>query len=399
VRATLVLALLAFGSSAAFAQEQPDPGAGARFRFGPLAVTPAVAIKTLGIDTNVFNEIDNPKSDFVTTAGPKAEAWMRVGRAQVAAAATLDFVYFSHYASERSVNSDAQIGITYPMRWFAPFVSTSIVDARERQGYEIDARVRRRETIMRIGTDSQIGPRTRLTVAVQQSRSEYDGAALFHGTFLSQTLNRTPETLTASLAYKVTPLTTLVVAGDRGRERFEFLPSRDADNTTVTAGLDFDPFAPLSGKAHFGYRKLDFFDASVPDFTGPVAAVDVGYRIRELARVAARVERDVGYSFELQQSYYVINAVTLSFTQSLGGRWDTQVRSGRQWLDYRAAGPLAGALSSRTDAVFTYGAEIGRRTIGNTRLAFHIDHMRRRSPAADRDYNGTHAGTSVTYAF
>jgi hypothetical protein len=398
-RPGIVLALLIFSESLALAQDQPDPASTARFRFGPVAVTPTVVLKTFGIDTNVFNEIVNPKRDFVTVVGPRADASMRLGRARLTATGSADYAYFSHYSSERSINTEAQAGATVPLRWFAPYFTSSVVDTRERQGYEIDARVRRRETTVRLGTESQLGPRTRLGLGLQHSRIEYDGAALFHDTFVSQTLNRTPETVTASLAYKITPLTTLVVAADSGRERFQFLPARDADNSKVTAGLDFDPFAPLSGKAHVGYRKLNFFDPAIRDFTGPVASVDLAYTVREMTRFATRVERDVGYSFEIQQAYYVTNAITFSMTQSLSGRWDTQVRVGRQWLDYRGTGASTGVQGPRIDSVFTYGAEVGRRTSSTTRLAFQIDHMSRRSPASDRAYNGTHAGTSVTYAF
>ncbi len=205
--------------------------------------------------------------------------------------------------------------------------------------------------------------------------------------------------MTASLSYKVTPITTFVLSGDSGREHFQFLPIRDAESVRMTSGLEFDPLAQLSGKAHIGYRKLDFYDPAIGDFTGPVASVDLGYRFRELTRFGARVERDVGYSFEIQQSYYVLNAITASVTQSLRGRWDTQVRLGRQWLDYRGTVATTAPQATRTDSVVVYGAEIGRRTSGGTRLAFVVDHIRRRSPASDRAFNGTHAGASVTYAF
>jgi hypothetical protein len=49
----------------------------AKWRFGPLAVTPKVELKNLGWDSNVFNESENPKSDFTATADVPIDWWLR----------------------------------------------------------------------------------------------------------------------------------------------------------------------------------------------------------------------------------------------------------------------------------------------------------------------------------
>jgi hypothetical protein len=42
-------------------------------RLGPFGITPALVLRDLGRDTNVFNERDNPKSDFTLTVVPRLE--------------------------------------------------------------------------------------------------------------------------------------------------------------------------------------------------------------------------------------------------------------------------------------------------------------------------------------
>ena len=67
------------------AQSDPtDPGAArGRVQLGPLGLTPSVALTNLGIDTNVFNEVDDPKSDFTFTVSPQVDASLRLRRARL----------------------------------------------------------------------------------------------------------------------------------------------------------------------------------------------------------------------------------------------------------------------------------------------------------------------------
>ena len=67
----------------AFAQSDNEDAASAKFRLGPLAVKPSVALTNLGIDTNVFNDSDDPKPDVTASVEPRVETWLRLGRARL----------------------------------------------------------------------------------------------------------------------------------------------------------------------------------------------------------------------------------------------------------------------------------------------------------------------------
>src|SRR5689334_9372410 len=59
--------------AAAAQSTSSDPVENATVRVGPFGINPAVVVKDIGVDNNVFNENTNPKSDFTFTLTPRAE--------------------------------------------------------------------------------------------------------------------------------------------------------------------------------------------------------------------------------------------------------------------------------------------------------------------------------------
>ena len=68
---------LLIGASSLSAQSLDDPIEGARTHLGPLGVSPSIAVTSVGIDSNVFNEFEDPKSDFRFALSPQVDAWLR----------------------------------------------------------------------------------------------------------------------------------------------------------------------------------------------------------------------------------------------------------------------------------------------------------------------------------
>ncbi len=72
---TIVVAILlgAPGAGSAFCQvvidQLADEGLPSGMRFGTLTLSPTLELMT-GLDTNVFNEVEEPKSDLMTSVSP-----------------------------------------------------------------------------------------------------------------------------------------------------------------------------------------------------------------------------------------------------------------------------------------------------------------------------------------
>jgi hypothetical protein len=392
----LVLTLTLVAAPARAQSVDEDPSSTARLRLGPLAVTPSIALTNLGIDTNVFNEERQPKRDFTATLAPQAEAWLRLGRARLSSRTRAEYVYFQKYVGERSVNTDSQVRLELPLNRVRPFVEASFLNSRQRPGYEIDARARRIEESMMLGGEIRILGKTWLELAGHRSRVDFDADAEFRGTRLRDVLNRDVERVSAALRYRLTPLTTIILVADAQRDRFDLSPARDSKSLRIIPGVEFAPRALVSGRAFLGYRRFDALGAGVPDTGGLNASVDLGYALRGFTRFAVRAERDVSYSFEVSEPYYLLTGISGSVTQVITRSWDVKVTGGHQRLDYRSIA-VRDARSTRVDRLVSYGAGVGYRITRGTRLGLDVDYFRRQTDLAARQYEGLRAGTSITY--
>jgi len=243
---------------------------------------------------------------------------------------------------------------------------------------------------------------------VSQVRTEFESGDTIGGYPLNRGLNRTTTVGTASLRYALTPFTTLVMAADVVHERFEFSSFRDSDGFRLVPGVEFAPSALITGSAHVGFRLLRALTAGMPDYAGPVASVSLGYTLKENTRFAVGVRRDIEYSFEATQPYYLLTGVTGSVRQAVGGPWSVEVRASTQHLDYQTIdSTLLPGLGStdlqtragRVDIVRSYGGGVGYTLGPSTLLGVNVDYSTRHSEFDVRQYQGLRVGGSLTYGF
>src|SRR3954465_4857098 len=111
----------------------------ARMHVGPLYISPALLLKEAGIDSNVFNQAVDPKSDFTMTVTPQADIAITFARrALLTTTVGSDLVYYQKYASERSVDPAVSVrGEAYAHR-LTLFVEDSYLNTRERPNFEVD---------------------------------------------------------------------------------------------------------------------------------------------------------------------------------------------------------------------------------------------------------------------
>jgi Putative beta-barrel porin 2 len=394
-----LLWLSAVSATPVWAQDGgPDPSA-VKVGIGPLSMNPTISLTNLGVDNNVFNEpVDqNPKKDFTATITPATDLWLHAGRTWITSTLKEDIVWYQKYSTERAANNTSTVGWRVPLNRLNFSVGASRHSARERPGYEIDARSQLTDTKYNGLAEVRALSKTFFGVTADRERVDYDNAAVFLGSNLAFELNRVTTDVGLTIRHKITPLTTITLAGTRAQDRFEFSPLRDSNSTAITANVSFDPAALIKGSATLGYRNFHPLAPGLADFKGTTAAVNLSYVAFGATRFAATVSRDVQYSFDNNQPYYLQTAVNGSIAQQLFGPFDVIGRAGTASLAYQDRAGAIVQISNRVDHVRTYGAGIGYHMGKDLRLGLNVDEDRRISDVQQRQYNNLRIGTSITY--
>jgi hypothetical protein len=163
--------------------------------------------------------------------------------------------------------------------------------------------------------------------------------------------------------------------------------------------LSFDPAALIKGSARIGYRNFAPLVPGLPDYKGATAAVNLAYTLLDVTRFSIEATRDIQYSYDVTQPYYLLTGASGSITQQICGPLDVVARYGAQQLAYRERAGAAIAAANRIDHVRMYGGGIGYRLGRDARLGFNVDQQKRTSETARRQYDALRYGVAVTYGF
>jgi hypothetical protein len=377
------------------AQDQPEkPEDSARYRFGPIRFTPTVEIRSIGVDTNVFNDASDAKRDVVASFGPAVDYWVRAGRSRLSAHSALQYDYFKRYATQRAFGTSNRARYEILLRRFTPFLDGAYDNTRRRPDFEIDARARYRTDSLAVGTDIRLLGRSTLRVETLRGHVDYDSGQQFQGSDLAKVLNRKDTTVRGSFRQALTPLTTFVVSAERRTYRFDVATVRDTDAVRVLPGLEIRPGALVYGRASIGYASFRTLDANLPDFHGLVANVEVSH-VTRATRIGVTLVREPNYSYEVEEPYYVLTDSGVQVTQRITSAWDIVGRASRQWLDYRQL--VTAALATRADRGWRAGCGTGWWVGQAMRLGFDMDYVTRDSPVLLRNYEGWRIGGTITY--
>lgn len=400
-RKIFLAAALSLAAMRALAQTSQDPSAGAKIHIGPLAMTPTIALVNAGIDTNVFNEADQdlPKRDFTITMQPAASMWLHVGRSILIGNVTEDVVYYRTYSNQRSANTSLKIGILVPLTRLTLRGNAGYIHAKDRPGFEIDARLQRRELLYDGGVELRALAKTFIGVKGTRQNVDYSESAVFLGSNIRNELNRTVTGAALTIRHQLTPLTSINLDVGKQQDRFEFSQLRDSDSTQVNVGFVFDPFALLKGAATVGYRNFQPRVEGLQNFRGVTAAVDLSYVAFGTTKLSIQGARDVQYSFDVDQPYFLQTGGTISLTQQIFGPVDVMGRIGVQRLDYQSRAGAIVVAPNRSDYIHLYGGGFGYHLGTDVRIGFNVDKATRRSALTSRTYSGLRYGTSATYGF
>jgi hypothetical protein len=382
------------------AQTPEDVRRDAQIRLGPLYATPRFPMKEFGVDTNVFNNAD-AKRDFTFTFAPQADLWVPFGRrALVTTGVATDLVYYQTYSSERSINPDVHVRADAYLGRITPFAEAGYLRTRQRPNFEIDVRSLRQERTAALGADLRVAGKLSVELVGHYRDLSYDPGASFNQISLRESLNRETTTLSVESRYAATPLTTFLLRVEAGTDRFEFSPVRNADSIRVTPGVEFKPLALVSGSARVGVRRFDPESPALEPFAGVVAAATLSYTLQGTMRFTVTADRDLTYSYERTQPYFVVDGIGLTVRRQLVGAFDVTAGVQRQKYSYRSL-LLPGITvvdPDRVDVTRSWSGSLGYRLGGSMRAGFGAAFRERRTTDPRyRDYSGFRFITTLDY--
>jgi len=390
----LLPALLA--ASAAAAQQPPprDPVDDATMRLGPVGLTPVIAFRDVGRDTNVFNEATNPKSDFTATFAPKLDVLVHPGPALFTLTTTADYVYFHTYSSERGTSVSSTLRGDFTFGPVKPFFSAGGGNLKGRVNREIDTRARHRDRAYSAGARVQIYEGLFVSGAARQSTTTFDEDQTFRGEDLATALNEKMDAIDGTVGVAVTPLTTVSVVVTQERDRFDHSSERDSDTLRISPTVTFSPLAILTGTASFGYRRFDVLSGAAPDYHGFVASLTLGTTVLEHHHFDATFGRDVQYSYEQDAIYYVETGLQGVWTWQIVKPIDLRLEGSRSRLHY----PSTALTGSTDDTAYTYGGGVAYRIRDTLRVGLNADFRARESErGADRGFDSHRIYATVTW--
>jgi hypothetical protein len=378
------------------AQTSPVPPPTRVFVAGPVSLYPQIALRDAGTDSNVFNETTNPKSDVIYSLTPRLYAVVPVGNTRFIGTGTGDLVYFRTYSEQRSLTTklDGRYEVTSP--GFRPYASAALVSRGDRDGFEIDARVRHTQTSVTAGTDVDLGPLTALTGWVSRSWTTYGENAQYVSVMLADQLNHEADAVAGGARFRVTPLTTVMMVARYEQIRFTRVPLRDADSLRAESTVAFDTGAAITGDLQAGFMSFSPRNTAIAPYRGPVGSARLHYAIPDLLRVDLDAKRDVDFSYDPIQPYYLESGARITGGQRLIGPLELIAIGERREIRNQRIG--GSSFDGRREVITSLGGGLGLQLQDQTRLTFTYERTKRTSTEmAARNYERTRVLASISY--
>jgi len=267
---------------------------------GPFYLTPSLTIRNLGVDGNVFNSSDRPRSDRTAILNPGLEVFLPVGqRLRLVADGGLDVAYFARESDERYVDHFGSADLELELRPVTVFAGLGGGHHRRRFTIEIDQRLRRAVTSARAGARLHVGDRTAFAFEIATDTEVFNEDQGANARMTKQALDRETRSLTAELRYRLTHKTSFLATAQLQRDDFTSDPraSTRASSQRYLAGFELSPKALIGGRLLVGARIFpQSDDQAAPEYSGLALSARISRRIAWFAQVRVRAERDVSHS-------------------------------------------------------------------------------------------------------
>jgi hypothetical protein len=364
---------------------------------GPVTFYPTIALRNTGVDSNVFNDTTGPRGDFTYSVTPRLFVVAPIANTRFIGRALGTFTDFRTYKDQRSFGGlfDARYEATSP--GFRPFASVGFADRRERRGFEIDARVRQRQTFASLGLDVDVTAITALTAWGTRTTTAWDRNERYLGVGLADQLDYAATSFAGGARFKVTPLTTVTAAAEVEQDRFQRSPLRDADSLRIGPSVDFDSSAAITGHLRADYRSFSPLSPTVAGYRGLTAFADIRYLFRDRIEVKVDANRDVDYSYDPIEPYYLEVGGRLTVTQRVIGPFGV-IGIAERWNVHHQQVFGGPEFDGRLDTTTSAGAGLAIQKSKQVRFELVYQRTSRRSSAPGwREYERQQIFASAIY--
>jgi hypothetical protein len=364
-------------------------------RLGSVNVYPSLSLRDVGVDSNIYNAAGGRREDFTYTVAPRVMTELPIGDARLVGTGGLGFVFFRTSKDQESVNSSASGLFDVREGRVRPSLQAGYSRSRQRRG-DIDVRALTVATNGRAGVDVTVSGVTSLTAWVVREKTEYASGEMFFGQDLGDQLDRKSTTFAAGARLDLTPFTSVVTAAELEQVRFTVARTRDADSYKFLPTVRFAEGAIVTGSAFAGLRDFRPLSGAMPSFRGFVAGGDIRFTIAQVSRFELRGNRDIVYSYDNFQPYYMDSGGQVTLAQRVIGPVEAIALAGRRRFRYQTLRNVV--MPGRIETMSLWGGGIGVRVDDHMRLTFTLDRERRVSTqSAQRQFERIRAFASLEY--
>src|SRR5687767_14403344 len=372
------MAVALFCAHEATAQENFILPATRVFTAGPVSFYPQAALRDTGTDSNVYLDPNNPRPDLTYAVTPRIYAVVPIGNTRFIGTGTGDLVYYRTYSDQRSVTAVLEGRYELINSGFRPFVELGFASRGERVGFEIDTRARHTQSIVIAGADVDITPMTALSAWVGRSTTNYDEDQEYLSFMLADQLNHSRDQAAAGARFRVTPLMTVLLAAEFERDRFELAPLRNADSVRVGPAIAIDTGGVLTGNAKGGFRAFTPRYPDVPSYRGFVGNARLHYALPDVVKLDLEANRDLSYSYDAIQPYYMESGARLTASQRILGPLElVGIAERREVRNQRIGGTMA--FDGRRELTTSLGGGFAIQKQNEMRFSFTYEHTHRTS--------------------
>jgi putative beta-barrel porin BBP2 len=368
--------LTAMSAALASAQTSPILPSTKVVLAGPVSFYPTIALRDAGTDSNVYIESENPKQDFTYSVVPRLYVVAPIGNTRFIGTGFGDIVYYQTYKDQQSISGSFQGRYEVVSPGLRPFAIIGFADRRERRGLEIDARVRQRQKTVSAGAEMDVTSKTAVTGWFRRVKTGWDRNAQYFEALLSEQLDYNSNTVAGGARFRATPLTTISLTAELSHDRFDHEPLRNADKLFVGPSAEFDG-AELIGRVRAGYQRFSPLNPTLAQYDGLAAAASVQYTFFDLTRIKVDFDRDVDYSYDTIQPYYLESGGLLTIAHRIIGPFEIVATGERRSLQNRRLGSTS--FDGRYEVTRTVGGGVAIQIRKQMRFEVIYDRRARKS--------------------